>query len=108
MTGTRQRSNWHPGDTQQRLRPAWKMWKADRAASCDVFSHHFGWELRLMVGQELLQSRVVRSKLLPCSAALHDAIAFDGRYVQIKATQGTRVAFYGKPDYLIVLKLARP
>ena len=38
------------------------MWKDDRAASCDVFSHQLGWELRLMVGQELLQSRVVRSE----------------------------------------------
>lgn len=46
-------------------------------------------------------------RLLPCSTALHDAIALDGRYVQIKATQRTRVAFYGKPDHLIVLKLAR-
>jgi len=38
------------------------MWKNDRAATCEVLSHQFGWELRLMVGDELLQSRVVRTE----------------------------------------------
>jgi hypothetical protein len=38
------------------------MWKADRRATCELFSHQFGWELRLVVGNELLQSRVVRSE----------------------------------------------
>lgn len=38
------------------------MWKADRTASCDVFSHQLGWELRLIIGTELVQSRVVRSE----------------------------------------------
>jgi hypothetical protein len=38
------------------------MWKADRAAICEVYSHQFGWELRLVIGNELLQSRVVRTE----------------------------------------------
>lgn len=35
--------------------------KADRSVTCDLFSHQFGWELRLLIGQELVQSRVVNS-----------------------------------------------
>ena len=49
-------------EPRARLTPAWQIWKNDRAASCDVFSHQLGWELRLAMGQELLQSRVVRSE----------------------------------------------
>ena len=44
-------------------------------------------------------------RLLPCSSEAHDAVAPDGRLVQIKATQKRRVAFYAKPDYLIALHL---
>jgi hypothetical protein len=38
------------------------MWKNDRAATCEVFSHQLGWELRLIVGPELVQSQVVRTE----------------------------------------------
>lgn len=62
MPGVPQRPNWHPDDPRQRLTPAWQMWKADRAATCDVCSHQFGWELRLTVGSEVLQTRVVRAE----------------------------------------------
>jgi hypothetical protein len=58
------------------------------------------------IGEVLAASRY-ELKLLPCSTALHDAVASDGRLVQIKATQGIRVSFYGKPENLIVLKLLR-
>ena len=37
----------------------------------------------------------------------HDATASDGRRVQIKVTQGKRVALSSAPDFLIVLKLHR-
>lgn len=43
--------------------------------------------------------------LLPQSTEAHDATAPDGRLVQIKATQGTRVSLSSKPNYLLVLKL---
>jgi hypothetical protein len=44
--------------------------------------------------------------LLDSSAKTHDAHK-DGKLIQIKATQGKSVAFYGKPDYLLVLKLRK-
>jgi hypothetical protein len=46
-------------------------------------------------------------QLLPCSSAVHDAVARDGRQVQVKATQTTRVALYSKPEHLIVLRVHR-
>lgn len=46
-------------------------------------------------------------KLLPASAETHDATTADGRNVQIKATQGTRIALSSQPEYLIVLQLQR-
>lgn len=45
--------------------------------------------------------------LLPCSTACHDATTADGRFVQIKATQGTSVALRAQPDHLLVIKLPR-
>lgn len=35
--------------------------KGERVARCALFSHEFGWELRLMVG-ELVRSQVCRSE----------------------------------------------
>ena len=54
-----QREHWdgHPvelGDT-------WVLRKGARLARCALFSHQFGWELRLMVG-ELVRSQVCRSQ----------------------------------------------
>lgn len=46
-------------------------------------------------------------QLLPHSHQGHDALAPDGRYVEIKATQGRSVAIREKPDHLIVLHLSR-
>jgi hypothetical protein len=44
--------------------------------------------------------------LLPASSEGHDAVAPDGRRVQIKLTGGTRgVSLYCEPDHLIVLQL---
>ena len=45
-------------------------------------------------------------ELLEASAETHDARK-DGKLIQIKATQGKSVAFYGKPDHLLVLKLRK-
>jgi len=53
---------------------------------------------------EVLAAYTYGLELLPSSAKQHDAIAPDGRRVQIKATQGARhVALRSAPDYLIVL-----
>lgn len=46
-------------------------------------------------------------KLLANSHQLHDAECPQGRKIQIKATQGTRVALRGEPEHLIVLLLDR-
>ena len=42
-------------------------------------------------------------ELLPNSYETHDAVTKDGRYVQIKTTQGKGVVLGSEPDYLIVL-----
>jgi hypothetical protein len=39
------------------------------------------------------------------SRETHDAVAPDGRHVQIKATQGKSVSLRSEPDYLIILHL---
>ena len=44
-------------------------------------------------------------ELLPASAERHDARTQDGRLVQIKATQGSRVSLRSQPDHLIVLSV---
>ena len=43
--------------------------------------------------------------LLPNSSETHDAVAADGRLVQIKATQTKRIAISSEPEHLIVIKL---
>jgi hypothetical protein len=62
-----------------------------------------------MVGSlgEVLAARRYGLKLLPASAERHDATSQDDRLVQIKATQGTRIALSSKPDHLIVLRILR-
>ena len=44
-------------------------------------------------------------ELLRNSTETHDAVATDGKYVQIKATQINRIAISSEPDYLIVIKI---
>lgn len=46
-------------------------------------------------------------ELFEASYPMHDAKASDGRLVQIKTTQGTRVALSDCPEYLIVMRLTR-
>ena len=55
-----QRSDWY--GEQQQLSPAWTLRKGSKAAKCAVWSHQFGWELRLIAGPELVQSQVCRSE----------------------------------------------
>jgi len=56
---------------------------------------------------EVLAAARYRLDLLPASTPAHDAKAPDGRLVQVKATQGDRVALRARPNHLIVLKLLR-
>ena len=44
-------------------------------------------------------------RLFASSSPTHDGMAPDGRLVQVKATQRSRVALNEAPDYLIVLKI---
>ena len=56
---------------------------------------------------EVIAARMFDLDLLPASTAHHDAIARDGRKVQIKFTQGIRrVALRAEPEHLLVLRLA--
>lgn len=60
-----------------------------------------------MVGSigEVLVAENYGLKLLPASYETHDAVAPDGRYVQIKATQVKQISISSEPDYLIVIRL---
>jgi hypothetical protein len=39
----------------------WTLRKGDRTATCEVWSHPLGWELRLSAGDEFVRSEVCRS-----------------------------------------------
>jgi len=56
---------------------------------------------------EVLAAHHYGLELLPASRATHDATSRDGRPVQIKATQGSRVSMRAACDLLLVLKLDR-
>lgn len=61
-----------------------------------------------MVGSigEVIVGREYDLKLFEASHPVHDAVSFsDGRLVQIKATQGERIAISACPDFLIVIKI---
>lgn len=61
-----------------------------------------------MVGSlgEALAQHHYRIELFGASAYCHDG-ACDGKQVQIKATQGTRIAISSEPEHLLVLALER-
>ncbi len=54
---------------------------------------------------EVLAAHDYGLELLSSSTHRHDARASDGRLVQIKATQGERMALRDEPDFLIVLRI---
>jgi len=57
MSSTLQRAVWN-GPAQVGI--AWTLKKRQHVVQCVVFSHQFGWELRLEVG-ELFNTQVCRS-----------------------------------------------
>lgn len=61
-----------------------------------------------MVGSlgEALAAHNYGVKLSAASSQCHDG-SCNGRMVQVKATQGNRVAISGQPEHLLVLKLER-
>jgi hypothetical protein len=56
---------------------------------------------------EVLASHYYHLELLPCSTECHDAQTKDDRLVQVKATQGDRVALRVQPDHLLVIQLQK-
>ena len=48
-------------DRPERLQLVWTLHKGCKTARCELWSHEFGWELRLFAGNVLVQSQVVRS-----------------------------------------------
>jgi len=50
-------------DQPELLSPAWRLTKGSRTATCQVWSHQFGFELRLLVsGDDLPRTQVVCSQ----------------------------------------------
>jgi hypothetical protein len=47
----------------ERLSPAWTLTKARKEATCEVWLHEFGFELRLLIVGELVQSRLRAGRL---------------------------------------------
>jgi hypothetical protein len=43
----------------ERLSPAWTLTKGRKKAACEIWLHEFGFELRLLIVGELVQSQVV-------------------------------------------------
>jgi hypothetical protein len=62
-----------------------------------------------MVGSigEVLAAEHFDLELLPCSYKGHDARDKQGRYVEIKATQGNSISLRSKPERLIIIKLLK-
>lgn len=60
-----------------------------------------------MVGSigEVIAAEEYGLELFEASHPVHDAKAKDGKLVQIKATQGDRIAISDRPEHLIVLKI---
>ena len=60
-----------------------------------------------MIGSigEVIAAEAFGLDLLPNSTPEHDAIAYDGRLVQIKATQRDRIALSACPEHLLVLRI---
>ncbi|WP_132247647.1 DUF6998 domain-containing protein [Marinisporobacter balticus] len=56
---------------------------------------------------EVLAAAHYNLKLLPASIETHDAVACDGKMVQIKVTQGKSVGIRSEPEHLIVLKILK-
>lgn len=56
---------------------------------------------------EVLASHYYNLELLDCSMPCHDAKTKDGLFVQVKATQGDRVALRAEPEHLLVILLKK-
>ena len=56
---------------------------------------------------EVLAAHFYNLQLFRGSSQCHEARSSDGRDVQIKATQGSRVALRSEPEYLLVLRLVK-
>jgi hypothetical protein len=54
---------------------------------------------------EVIAAHDYNLQLLPPSNEGNDALTEDGKHVEIKITQGKRVAFRKKPEHIIVLRL---
>ena len=54
---------------------------------------------------EVIAAHDYNLRLVPPSTEGYDALTADGKRVEIKITQGTRVALRTLPDHLLVLKL---
>lgn len=62
-----------------------------------------------MVGSlgEAIASERYGLELFKPSYPVHDGVSPEGRLVQVKATQGSKIGINEKPDYLIVLRMCK-
>lgn len=62
-----------------------------------------------MVGSigEALVCQYYGVKLASASTKTHDGVGRDGRNIQIKATQGTKITLSSNPDFLIVISIKK-
>jgi hypothetical protein len=59
MNPTPQREYWI--DEQADLGDAWTLRKGDKVARCVLWSHLFGWKLKLTIADEFIRTQVCRS-----------------------------------------------
>lgn len=70
----------HWSGAPERLGRAWTLHKHPMAATCTIWSHHHGWELRLVVGHEQVRSELVESneQLVDVAMAWREALIQEG------------------------------
>lgn len=54
-----QRSIWN--DKPEQLTPSWRLTKDRKVAVCEVWSHRFGWEVKLGIAGSMIRTHVCRT-----------------------------------------------
>lgn len=59
QSGSSHRAIWN--DKPEQLAPAWTLTKDRKIAVCEVWSHAFGWEIKLGVAGSMIRTQVCRT-----------------------------------------------
>ena len=78
MTATLRRDDWHGQPIK--LADTIRMTHGEHAATCELWSHQSGWELRLDVGGEIRRRQVCRTQdeVFDCTQAWRHALLEKG------------------------------